>query len=724
MIEFSKQVSEKWNIPVEIAEQVCSAYSKGDTPYYLGEYHLTISTHLITSEIWEIYDFLGEMEEISQKKKKVLSAAAKAGILSPQLEKRINLTTNPFELDDINISLRPNPRSRAQIAIKKGLKPLADLLFSQTEEKKSPQELAEEYVSKDPSLQSIEDVLAGVKDIIAEMMAYDETARAMVREFAIEDGFFEVIPKSKDQKDFNKYVGKSLPVNELSTEEILHLFVAEDKKHIRLRLSVELFRITELLRQHFITNPDSTSYDLLCETIDDCWLRLLEPIVERDGKEKIRKKCENLIKKQLVKEIEKLVNEEKRGVNSLLVDSEFSSKNILFLAVNSKGELLGTTTEKKPPENRRYVLSERLRQFLLRHKPRKIVIAKKGESQSGELIVNEIVSNWSEKPQIVFFTPTAEHIEVEWINKKFGDLLDEEMKKMYLNMLLYLKPVTLIPEIGVDLYTVHPFQELISATDFVKIVERVIIDLNLKEGISIKEITESVITKIIPLELVQAIRAADANGNITAKNDLIKVQGMEEVSFRNIAGFIQIPAAPSLIDRSTVHPDYFDWFNEISQSLNISIEALVNEPEYLRSYFTEEPSKKIFIEKKLIAHLSSAKKYLSQPSIKPKRKFKLTELKEGEIVSGVVTNITPFGVFVNINAVCDGLIHISQLADEYVESPEQVVSLNDRVVVRILKVDVKKRRISLSMKNLGVHAPKVRPSKGQLNSLAEHFKNR
>jgi ribosomal protein S1 len=138
--------------------------------------------------------------------------------------------------------------------------------------------------------------------------------------------------------------------------------------------------------------------------------------------------------------------------------------------------------------------------------------------------------------------------------------------------------------------------------------------------------------------------------------------------------------------------------------------------------------RKMYIEKKLIGQVRACLRPTAQAFQKGgKRKLKLTEIKEGTIVSGRVTNITPFGVFVNINAVCDGLIHISQLADEYVESPEQVVALYDRVDVRILKVDSKKRRISLSMKGLvnqGKKVPRVKPSKGQLDTLAEHFKNR
>jgi len=218
-----------------------------------------------------------------------------------------------------------------------------------------------------------------------------------------------------------------------------------------------------------------------------------------------------------------------------------------------------------------------------------------------------------------------------------------------------------------------------------------------------------------------SVLAAALHLGIIDKN---KVPGMSEVVFRNIAGFIIIPTAEYLPDRTLVHPDYFGWFTEIGEQLNVSLDTIVTDPEILRSYNTEDPLKKIYIEKKLIAQIEAGRKYISLPTPKVKRKLKLNELQEGAIVSGRVTNITPFGVFVNINAVCDGLIHISQLADEYVETPEQVVAINEKVDVKILKVDVKKRRISLTMKSLGNKSPKVRPSKGQLDHLAEHFKNR
>ena len=130
----------------------------------------------------------------------------------------------------------------------------------------------------------VDDVIAGVKDILAERFAYDETARTMVREFAYDDGFFEVQLKNKKDPEFSRLDGKSIPIKEMTKQDPLILLCAEDKKAIRLKLEVQLFRIGELLKHHFITNPDFAGFDLLCQAIDDCWLRLLQPIVERDVK--------------------------------------------------------------------------------------------------------------------------------------------------------------------------------------------------------------------------------------------------------------------------------------------------------------------------------------------------------------------------------------------------------------------------------------------------------
>jgi uncharacterized protein len=730
MIEFTKQVSEKWNISASLSELICDGFQKGDTPYYLAEYRPEVAVELPVAVVWEIFDFLKGMEELVSKKKRVLNALKKANLLVPSLENRVNLSSDAFDLDDMLLPLRPNPRSRGQLAAKKGLEPLADLIARQEEQSRTIEELAEEYIGKDPALKTVDDVIQGVKDVLAERLAYDDTIRSMVRDFAYEDGYFEVTPKNRQDPRFSRYLQKELRLAELTKEEILTLLAAEEDKSIRCKLGVQIFRITELLRHHFIQNPDFSGFDFLCETIDDSWQRLLEPIIERDVKIRLLQEAWEWIASRIVPEIEKkFAEEEKRG--SLCIVDASPAKHMLFLVVSGHGDLLGATSEKRAADGS-IGSYDRIRQFFLRHRPSEIIVVDNDNAAEAEAVLARIVSPPSETepptPISRSATDPADRnpCDSEWVKKKFETLLDADMRTLYGVALMCLKPISLIPCIGVDFYSVHPLQRAVQRDRFATIIDRILTDAALHKGVSVREIVDSPVARMscVTGEVLQNIRTADTQEPIASKNALLKVPGMTEVMFRNIAGFVMTPAGEDMRDRSLVHPDHYGWLDEAGEQISVSLDTLMTDPEMLRSFATEDFVRKIYIEKKLIPQLRASIRP-SGPSVqKSKRKLKLAELKEGSIISGKVTNITPFGVFININAVCDGLVHISQLADEYVESPEQVVALHDKVDVRILKVDSKKRRISLSMKNLGKRAPRVRPSQGQLNTLAEHFKNR
>ncbi|MDR0330364.1 MAG: S1 RNA-binding domain-containing protein [Chitinispirillales bacterium] len=731
MIEYSKQLREKWGLPHELADFLCTAYERGDSPCYLAEYDPLAAVNSDISALREAYDYLDGMEEIAAKRKRVANAYKKAGKLTPALEKRIGMVTDTHVLDDILIPLRPNPQSKGQQAAKKGVGGLADLIVAQTETAKPLEELAEAYVGKDPSLKSAADVIQAVKDLVAERFAHDDTVRAMAREFMNDGGFFEILPKTRKDPKYGKYADKLIPVNEFTSEELLRLFAAEDAKAIKLKLNVQLFGITELFRQHFITNPDSTSFYCLCEIIDDMWLRLLQPSIEEDVKGGIREQAEGWAAKEIASGLAKKFAVERSAPSVFVVDMA-GKKNFIITAVSASGSLLGATTEKKPGDGRSY-LTERLRQFFTRHRPARF-LAPDGGAEIPENFIKQ-ASDYVGNPMevtTVKANPSSDPCGSEYMKEREFAILDDRTKALYGLAISYLQPVSLITRLGSSYYTVHPLQETLRPEKFAVAVERILEYAQLTSGVSVKDIADSPIAKFrcVTKELLSAIKAHDAADPIAAKNDLLQVKGMTETAFRNMAGFVIIPNAEDQIDRSTAHPDQFPFIERAVNELTVSHETIVSNPEIILSYIVDDPTQRAYMQKKLTAQLQTAQRYQGIISHKSKRRVKLADVKEGAVVSGRVTNITQFGVFVNINAVCDGLIHISQLTDEYVETPDQIVSVGDRVDVRILKVDTKKRRISLSMKNLGAKtgarpkAPKGAPTKGQLDNLAEHFKNR
>ncbi|MCL2241540.1 MAG: S1 RNA-binding domain-containing protein [Chitinispirillia bacterium] len=730
MIEYSKQISEKWALAQDMADFLCSAYEKGDSPYFLAEYSLPVSSYLDISALWEVFDHLDALEELAAKRKRVANAYKKIGKLTPALEKRLNKVADTHVLDDILIPLRPNPRSKGQLAAKKGVDDLAGLIAAQTEEAASIEELAAPYVGKDPSLKTVDDVLQAVRDLLAERFAYDDTARAMAREFLHDDGYFEILPKNRKDEKYGKYAGKLIPVNEFTNEDLLKFFAAEDAKHIKLKLNVQLFRITELFRQHFILNPDSTSLDCIFWIIDDMWTRLLHPSIEQDVKEEIRARAEKWAAKEVITALEKDFAKEQSAPSVFVVDMS-AKKDFAIVAVSGGGEFLGATTEKKPGDGRSY-LTERLRQFFNRHRPAKILAAEGGAEipagfikQAGDYLGCEFTVT-AVKPNA-----KADPCASEYMKQRDFAMLDDRARALYGLAITYLQPITLLTRLGTSYYSVHPLQETLSESKFLAAAGRVLEHARLLEGVSVKDIADSPLAKFrcLPKELIAAIKTFDAAESIECKNDLLKVKGMTEAAFRNISGFVLIPNAEDPLDRSTLHPDQFPLVEQVVNDLTVSHETIVANPEVLQSFGVDDPAQRTYMQRKIVPQIQAAQRFLGIVSQKAKKKIKLVDVKEGAVVSGRVTNITQFGVFVNINAVCDGLIHISQLADEYVETPDQVVSVGDRVDVRILKVDTKKRRISLSMKNIGnvsgMKAPKVKASKGQLDTLADHFnKNR
>ncbi len=723
MIEFSSLVAEKWNIPEKIAAEICARFEEGDTIFYLSDYHIEISVEVDASVLGGIFDFLSELSALAGKKKRVLNALKKADALAETTQSRVKMTTSSSELDDMLLPHRPNPRSRGQMALKKGIGPLADTVQEQQVETGSLEELAEQYVGKDKTLKTVDDVIGAAKDVLVERFAYDETVRSMVRDFGYEDGFFEVQPNSKKDKEFAVYRNKMLQIPELSAEEYIKLFKAEDDKKIRFKHGVPLFRITELLRHHFLINPDSIGFDIICDAIDECWTRLLQPVVERDVKARVRREAENWAFSQITESLNRQVAERKEGI--FLATSVIEGKELVVIALDGDGRLLGAARETKKTGDHNFA-SSRLRQFNTRYRPGAIIIVKNDHAAEAEQIVRRTLGLSDDDKCVVRqgAKAAASMANSEWMLEKCADL-DEAMKQAYAVGLIFVEPFTMIVQIGVRYFDIHPLQDYVDQERLTALVSRVITGMDLHKGITNIAVPDSVLMHLSCMDEAVAaeIRKRAAKKELVSKESLRDVPKMTNVIYRNIAGYIIFPQSRDPLDRTLVHPDYFDYVRGLLEQLGKSAETLISDPDQIRAIGLENFTEKVYVEQHLIQQLRAGQSYLTI-SGQPKRRMRLGELEEGAIVQGKVTNITKFGVFVDINAACDGLVHISQLADSYVETPEQVVHVGDQVDVRIIGIDKKKKRVSLSMKDIGDKQPKVRPSQGQLTSLADHFKNR
>jgi uncharacterized protein len=345
-----------------------------------------------------------------------------------------------------------------------------------------------------------------------------------------------------------------------------------------------------------------------------------------------------------------------------------------------------------------------------------------------EAIVQRSVDSREPAPIIIRQAVTTSCIDLSksnWMLEHFSDL-DKSMRRAFALGLMNVQPFSLMSQIGIVFFPLHPSQHAVPIEKLTETINRIVTEKRLADGMVITE-ADSAALALLPAitgDIAEALLNGGHKKSIATKNDLLKIPGMTAAMFRNIAGYILLPYAENPLDRTRVHPDHYAWVAEMCSVCATSIDGAIAAPEVLRTYQEQDSSRKFFIENRLMGQLAAGQRFAATSFNRHRRKLKLDELQEGIIVSGRITNITPFGVFVNINAVCEGLIHISQLADTYIETPEQVVSLNDMVNVRIIRIDPKKRRISLSMLGVTAQPVKIAPSKRQLNSLATHFQNR
>ncbi len=721
MVQFSRLVAEKWSISEPVAAAVCASFEQGDWAYYTAEYNPAVAAEVSLETVWEIFDFLSDVRALAPKKKRLTNALQKAGTLTDALQLRVEASVDPFELDDMLIVYRPNPRSRAQVALHTGVGPLADTVLAQQAGGEPIEELAKAYVGTHASLKTVEDVLRSVSDIVAERFAYDETARAMAREFCFEDGFFTVTPKDRKDAQWAQFRDREIHVQDLPQEDAVKLLWAEEQKLVRVKLGVQLFRITEVLRQHFVEDPEAPGFEVICQAIDDCWTRLLQSIAERDIKDRIRHE----VHVWALKSVAASLPQSAPGIESqtMVAVGADAHGRMVCTALNGEGRMLGATRDQSAMESG--VPADRLAKFLLRYRPARVIVVRADTDVSVEEVARTTLDRESSSAELNAIDMPSSGIEnAAWLKEKCADL-DDDMRAVYGAALSWLKPLNLVAEIGTRYFDVHSLQKYLPQDKLDSVVGRTSTERVLRRGVAVRDVPDSPLLQYAPLtaEVAAAIRARDIQHPLADKGELLGVDGVTEQVYRNIAGFVVLPSSSHPLDATLVHPYLYGQLEDVAHELKVSAEGLVVNPGVLGAYTCDDFVWQLYIRRNLPAQLEAGQR-VAQSRTVPRRRFRLEELEEGMVVQGKVTNLSAFGAFVNINAVCDGLVHISQLADTYVESPQQVVSVGDTVHVRVVKVDTKKRRISLSMKGLGQRTPRVKPTANHISTLIDHFSNR
>lgn len=705
-----KFIAEKTGKSEVYIKNVVNLLEEGTTVPFIARYRKEVSGSMDEVEIQEIkelFDFIGEL---NSRKKTILKTIESQGKLSAELKNKIETTYSKNELEDIYLPFKPKKRTKATIAKEKGLEPLAYLILNPGETE-DINILAKKFVSEERKVFSVEEAVEGAGFILAEKFSENSELRSFIRKLFFEKGIWSV-GVTKDWKGkrskYEQYYDYEEPVRKIPSHRILAIRRGEKEGVLKSSIKIDLKESAKGVYTLFY-NEKHPRKKLLDIFLKDSLKRLVFPSIELEVRAELKAKADEEAIRVFSKNLEQLLLFPPAGELTVMgVDPGFRT-GCKIVVLDRTGKIMEHTTiyPTKPHEK-----IEEAKEIVLnlydRYKMEAIAIgngtASRETTDFFKSIFKEkgvIVSVVNESGASVYSASKIAREEFpEYdvtvrgaisIGRRFQDPLAELVK---------IEPKS----IGVGQYQHDVNQSLLKKKldeTVVSVVNRVGVDLNTASYHLLKYV--SGIGNSLAKNIV---KHRDEHGRFEVREDLLKVKGMGEKAYKLSVGFLRIRKGENILDSTGIHPETYFIVEQMAESLGVKVDDLIGNKNLI-----EKIKPELFITGEFgLPTIIDIIKELKEPGRDPRKEFELfdfdesvkefEDVEEGMILRGVITNITNFGAFVDIGVHQDGLIHISELSHDFVKNPEDIVSVGEKVTVKVLSVDKELKRISLSLKAL------------------------
>ena len=690
---------------------------EGNTIPFIARYRKEVTGTLDDAQLRTLHERLMYLRNLEEKKEQVLASIEEQGKLTEELKKQILAAETMVVVEDLYRPYRPKRRTRAMIAKEKGLEPLAALITLQKAEK--PIEVyAEEYVNPEKEVKSVKEAIDGAKDIIAESVSDEADYRSWIRKATVQHG--KVISQAKDEKAesvYEMYYDFEEPVTKLAGHRVLALNRGEKEKFLTVKIEAPQDDILRYLEKKMIHSDNPHTTPILKEVAEDSYKRLIAPAIEREIRSDLTEKAEDGAIHVFGKNLEQLLMQPPIVGKVVLGWDPAFRTGCKLAVVDETGKVLDTTViYPTAPTNDAKIRAakETLKKLIKKYNVSLISLGNGTASRESEQIIVELLKEIPEKVQYVITNEAGASVysasklaTEEFPNFDVGQRSAASIARRLQDPLAELVKIT--PQsIGVGQYQ-HDMNQKKLGEALSGVVEdcvnKVGVDLNTASASLLEYI--SGISKVIAKNIV-AYR--EENGRFESRRELLKVAKLGPKAFEQCAGFARITGGKNPLDATSVHPESYDAAKKVLEKLGYT-------PEDITGGKLSGISKQIKNYKKLAEELGVGEptlrdivKELEKPARDPRDEMPkpvlrtdvldMKDLKEGMILKGTVRNVIDFGAFVDIGVHQDGLVHISEMSERYIKHPLEAVSVGDVVDVRVLGVDMKKKRISLSMKGI------------------------
>lgn len=697
----------------EQVEAAVKLIDEGNTIPFIARYRKEVTGSLNDEVLRNLDERLKYLRNLEERKSQVLSSIREQEKLTPELEKKILAAQTLVAVEDLYLPYRPKRKTRAGIAKEKGLEPLANLIWMQLV-KGSLLKEAERYVSEEKGVASAEDALNGAKDILAERIAETAEYRTYIRKTTFQEGILESAAKdSKTQSVYEMYYNFEEPVKKLAGHRVLALNRGEKEKILTVKLIAPEEKILRYLHKQVVTQNNPVTEPVLLEVIEDSYKRLLAPAIEREIRSELTDTAEAGAIKVFGKNLEQLLMQPPIVGRVVLGWDPAFRTGCKLAVVDPTGKVLDTVViYPTAPQNKVEEAKKTLKKLISKYGVSLISVGNGTASRESEQVIVELLKEIPEKVQYIIVNEAGASVysasklaTEEFPNFDVGQRSAASIARRLQDPMAEL--VKIDPKsIGVGQYQ-HDMNQKNLGEALQGVVEdcvnRVGVDLNTASASLLEYI--SGINKTIAKNIV-AYR--EENGVFGSRRELLKVAKLGPKAYEQCAGFARIQGGKNPLDATSVHPESYKAAEALLKRLGYELKDLT-------SGGFAGIGKQIHDYRKLAEELEIGEitlrdivKELEKPARDPRDEMPkpilrtdvmdMKDLKPGMILKGTVRNVIDFGAFVDIGVHQDGLVHISQMTERYIKHPLEVVSVGDIVEVKVLDVDLQKKRISLTMK--------------------------
>ena len=716
-MDILKQITEEFKLKDEHAKNIVSLLDEGNTIPFIARYRKEMTGHIDDQVLRELADRLTYLRNIEKRKAEVTASIAEQGKMTDDIASALEKAETLTEVEDIYRPYKQKKKTRATIAIAKGLEPLADILFAQNVKEGTAEDLAKPFINEEIGVKSEKEALAGAQDILAERLSDDAELRKKLRRIYLKNGeISSKLQKAEEDgaKTYEMYAEYSEPVSEIKSHRVLALNRGEDEGYLKVKVTIDDDFAVRVCEVGFVKEGSVTTACVKAAAADG-YKRLIQPSIERE----IRNYLTENAQEQAIKMFD--VN-----LRPLLMQPPVKDKVTMgfdpayrtgckIAVVDGTGKVLDTTVVyPTPPQNKKEEAKKTLEKLIDKYKVDVISIGNGTASKESEIFVSDMVKDYGGKVTYAVVSEAGASV------YSGSPLAAKEFPQYDLTLRSAISIARRLQDPLAELIKIDPkaigvgqYQHDMPAARLDAVLDGVLEDCVNSVGVDLNTASPSLLSHVAGLNGAIAsnvIAYREENGKFTQRKQLLKVPKLGAKAYEQCAGFLRIRDGKNILDNTAVHPESYEATEKLLALFGYTDDDVKNRnlkdlPEKIKKYGEKKAADECGLGvptmNDIVTELLKPGRDVRDSLPKPELRsdiMDINDLKVGMELTGTVRNVIDFGAFIDIGVHQDGLVHISEISDGYVKHPSDVLKVGQVVKVRVLSVEPKKNRIGLTMR--------------------------